>query len=62
MIFYACTGLVRPARPAAIDPDEQIEPRTFSLAQVWRLIDRGEVVDMKTILGLVLLERKGLAR
>lgn len=57
MIFYACTGLVRPARPAAIDPDEQIEPRTFTIPEVWRLIDSGDVVDMKTVMGLVLLGR-----
>jgi ADP-ribose pyrophosphatase len=57
MVFYACSGLVRPSRPAAVDPDEQIEPRTFTLREAWRLIDRGEVVDMKTVLGLVLLDR-----
>ena len=55
MIFYLCAGLVRPSRSAAIDPDEQIDPRTFSIREVWRLIDRGEVVDMKTVLGLVLV-------
>ena len=57
MIFYACTGLVRPSKPAAIDPDEQIEPRTFSVRDVWRMIANGEVADMKTVLGLVLLEQ-----
>ena len=61
MIFYACTGLVRPSRPATIDPDEQIEPRTFSMREVWRLIAKGEVVDMKTVMGLVLL-RQGSRR
>ena len=57
MIFYACTGLIRPSTPAAVDPDEQIEPRTFSIRDVWRLIEKGEVIDMKTVVGLVLLER-----
>jgi ADP-ribose pyrophosphatase len=61
MTFYWCTGLVRPTRPAAIDPDEQIEPRTFTIPEVWRLIEKGQVVDMKTTLGLVLLQ-KALAR
>ncbi len=56
MIFYACHGLRRPARPAPRDPDEQIEPRTFSLTQAWRLVRRGEIVDMKTMLGLALVD------
>ena len=62
MVFYACTGLVRPTRPAAVDPDEQIEPRTFTVREVWRLITAGEIVDMKTVLGLVLLRHVGRGR
>jgi ADP-ribose pyrophosphatase len=58
MIFFACSGLVRPRRPAKIDPDEQIEPRTFRVRDVWRLVDRGQIIDMKTVLGLVLLGGK----
>ena len=56
MIFYACTGLERPARPPAPDPDEQIEPRTFTIRAAWNLVARGEIVDLKTVVGLVLLE------
>lgn len=56
MLFYRCSDLVRPPKPAAVDPDEQIEPRVFSLAGVERLIARGQVVDMKTIVGLKLLK------
>jgi ADP-ribose pyrophosphatase len=62
MVFYLCTGLVRPPTPASADPDERIEPRTFTIRQVWRLVARGLVVDMKTVLGLVLLERASRAR
>jgi ADP-ribose pyrophosphatase len=58
MTFYLCTGLVRPARPAQGDADEHIEPRTFTLAQAWSLVRRGDVVDMKTVLGLAMLERR----
>ena len=58
MVFFKCSALVRPERPRAGDPDEQIEPKTFSLAEVWHLIARGNVVDMKTIVGLTLLERR----
>jgi ADP-ribose pyrophosphatase len=56
MIFYRCTGLVKPVRALAADPDEDLEPRTFAIREVWRLVERGHVVDMKTVLGLVLLE------
>jgi ADP-ribose pyrophosphatase len=55
MLFYRCTGLRRPVRPPAIDPDEQIEPRVFTLAAARRLIESGEVVDMKTVVGLTLV-------
>jgi ADP-ribose pyrophosphatase len=57
MIFYHCSELAPPRREAALDPDEQIEPREFGVRDVWTLIDRGEIVDLKTIAGLVLLER-----
>jgi ADP-ribose pyrophosphatase len=62
MMFYACSGLVRPSRPAAVDPDEQIEPRTFTLRAVWHLIATGEIVDMKTVVGLILLRQAGQSR
>jgi len=55
MIFYRCTGLTRPARPVIGDADEQIEPRTFRLADIRRMIRRGEITDMKTICGLHLV-------
>jgi ADP-ribose diphosphatase len=55
MIFFRCTGLRVPRKPPALDPDEQIEPRTFSISSVRRLIARGEVVDMKTIAGMALI-------
>ena len=55
MHFYACTDLSRPRREAARDPDEQLEPRVFTLREAWRLVERGEIVDMKTVAGLTLL-------
>ena len=57
MTFFHCTRLAKPRRPPARDEDEQIEPRTVTIAQAWKLVARGEIVDMKTVLGLVLLER-----
>jgi ADP-ribose pyrophosphatase len=55
MIFYRCTDLRAPARPVAGDEDEQIEPRTFRLADVRRMVARGSIVDLKTVAGLALL-------
>jgi ADP-ribose pyrophosphatase len=62
MVFYACTSLARPTRPAALDPDEQLRPQVFTIAEVWRLVDRGLIRDMKTLTGLTLLERRRPAR
>lgn len=55
MLFYRCTDLVPPTREVSVDPDEQIEPREFSLPEAAKLVERGRIVDMKTILGLGLL-------
>ncbi len=55
MIFYRCEDLVRPGRAVAVDPDEQIEPRVFSLTEARRLVTNGEILDMKTVLGLRLV-------
>jgi ADP-ribose pyrophosphatase len=55
MVFYRCSDLVPPSGPVEQDEDEQIRPRTFTLAEAWRLVDRGGVIDMKTILGLDLI-------
>lgn len=57
MKFYRCTDL-RPPAPdstAMQDEDEVIEPVTFDLAEVHRMVRAGEVVDMKTVAGLALL-------
>jgi ADP-ribose pyrophosphatase len=62
MIFYACTALARPRRRAALDPDEQLRPQVFTLAEIWRLADRGLIRDMKTLAGLTLLERRRTGR
>ncbi len=58
MVFFKCSALIRPKTPLAGDPDEQIEPKSFTIADVWDLVAAGKVVDMKTIVGLTLLERR----
>lgn len=55
MVFYRCRDLRSPPGPVAHDEDEQIEPRRFRLADARRLVARGSIVDMKTIVGLGLI-------
>ena len=55
MVFFLCRRLRQPTRAIERDLDEQIEPRVFSLAEAARLVDRGRIVDMKTVLGLRLV-------
>ena len=57
MIFYRCSDLGPPApdSTARKDEDEDIEPRTFSVAEARALIAAGEIVDLKTVAGLTLI-------
>lgn len=57
MIFYRCEELGPPApdSTARKDDDEEIEPRTFTLAEARALVASGEIVDLKTLAGLSLL-------
>ena len=56
MHFYLCEDLITPAGPVSRDEDEQIEPATVSLTAAREMIADGRVVDMKTMVGLSLLE------
>jgi ADP-ribose pyrophosphatase len=57
MIFYRCTELRPPADDSTAhkDEDEDLEPRTFTVAEAADLFARGEIVDLKTAVGLSLL-------
>jgi ADP-ribose diphosphatase len=55
MIFYRLSGLSVPSETAAVDEDEDLEPRTFRIPDARDMIRRGEIVDMKTVAGLTLL-------
>jgi ADP-ribose pyrophosphatase len=58
MHFYCATGLRPPGAddPAAQrDADEEIEARPFSPDAIRALITSGEVVDLKTVAGLTLI-------
>jgi len=52
MVFFVCTRLEPVRGPVAHDADEDSHPRTFSLRAAARLVERGDILDMKTVLGL----------
>jgi ADP-ribose pyrophosphatase len=55
MIFYRLSNLEEPKTAAEPDEDEDIEVRTFDLPEAREMVRRGEIVDMKTIVGLWML-------
>jgi ADP-ribose pyrophosphatase len=55
MIFFRVSGLSEPTEAAAVDEDEHIEARTFTLREARDMVRNGEIVDMKTIVGLGLI-------
>jgi ADP-ribose pyrophosphatase len=52
MIFFRLSGLSTPDEAAVPDEDEDIEPKVFSIADARDMVDRGEITDMKTVVGL----------
>ena len=58
MIYCRCEDLRPPAADSTVrkDEDEDIEPKTFTLAEAWALVASGEIVDLKTLAGLALIE------
>ena len=59
MNFYRCTDLrsPEPNSTAKKDDDEDLEPRTFTIVEAARMLEAGEIVDLKTAVGLTLLQR-----
>ena len=57
MIFFRCSDLRAPDPNSAVhkDEDEELEPRTFALDEARTLVVSGQIVDMKTVVGLTLL-------
>jgi ADP-ribose pyrophosphatase len=57
MIFYRCSELRAPDADSTAqkDEDEDLEPRTFTIAEAREMVRRGEIVDLKTAVGLTLL-------
>ena len=59
MRFYRATGLRAPtgADPAVHqDEDEDIEAKAFSVGAIRRMIATGDIIDLKTVAGLMLLD------
>src|SRR3954466_11760580 len=52
MVFFRVSSLAEPTEAAAVDEDEHIETRTFSLRDAREMARHGEILDMKTIVGL----------
>ncbi len=57
MIYYRCEDLRTPPADSTArkDEDEDIEPRTFALAEARAMVASGEICDLKTLAGLTLV-------
>jgi ADP-ribose pyrophosphatase len=55
MVFYRLSGLSEPTEAAALDEDENLEPKVFTLADARDMVRRGEITDMKTVAGLTMI-------
>ncbi len=57
MHFFVCDELTNPSADSTVrkDDDEDLEPRVFSLDEAREMLDAGDIVDMKTAVGLALL-------
>ncbi len=57
LIFFRATQLGPPPPDSTRRPDddEDIQPKTFTLAEARAMVTRGEIVDLKTAYGLTLI-------
>ena len=55
MFFFRVSGLAQPDEQAAVDEDEHIEVHVFTLKDAREMVRRGEITDMKTVVGLGLI-------
>jgi ADP-ribose pyrophosphatase len=55
MIFFRVSALEKTDEQAQVDEDEDIEAKTFDLPEARDMIRRGEITDMKTLIGLTLI-------
>lgn len=57
LIFYRATGLHEPAADSTRRPDEDedIETMSVTVAEARAMVERGEIIDLKTAYGLTLI-------
>jgi ADP-ribose pyrophosphatase len=57
MHFFVCDDLTDPSPDSTVrkDDDDDLEPRVFTLDEAREMLDAGEIVDLKTAVGLALL-------
>jgi ADP-ribose pyrophosphatase len=55
MFFFRLSGLGESDEQAAVDEDEDIESKVFTVPEAREMVRRGEIVDMKTVVGLTYL-------
>ena len=55
MVFFRLSGLETTDEQAHLDEDEDIEAQTFELREARDMVRRGEITDMKTVVGLTLI-------
>jgi ADP-ribose pyrophosphatase len=55
MVFFRLSNLEEPTEAAAMDEDEDIEAKTFELREARDMVRRGEIIDMKTVVGLAMI-------
>lgn len=55
MIFFRVSGFSVPDEKAEVDEDEDIEVQVFELRDARDMVRRGEITDMKTVVGLGLI-------
>lgn len=55
MVFFRLSGLEKTDEQAEVDEDEDIEAQVFELRDAREMVRRGEIQDMKTVVGLTLI-------
>jgi ADP-ribose pyrophosphatase len=55
MVFFRLSGLEPTDEKAEVDEDEDIQSQVFDLAEARDMVRRGEIRDMKTLVGLTLI-------
>jgi ADP-ribose pyrophosphatase len=57
LIFYRVSELrlPRPDSPHHPDEDEDIRPQAFTIAEARAMVQRGDIIDLKTAYGLTLI-------